>query len=229
MLTSFGAQLNSAFNDVGVGIIHVLPKILVALIVFIIGWVIGVVLERVIEQIFKALRVDKALEAAGVGDLVSRSGFSLNSGRFIGALVKWFIIVVFLIASFNILGLNDVTQFLTLVVVAYLPRVIVASLVLIIAGVLAEVVQKTVSGSARAAGVKSPGFFGGVARWAVWVFAILIALQQLNVVGPLADTIFTGLIAMIALAGGLAFGLGGRDAAARYIEKLRGDISSHGH
>lgn len=229
VINEWGMGLGNTFYTVGAGVMGELPKVIVAIIILIAGWIVGAVLCSVIEQLFKVLKVDKALEAAGLGDLMTRMGFSLNSGAFIGALVKWFVIVVFLMAGFDILGLAQVNEFLRLVVTMYLPRVIAAALVLIIAGVLAEVVQKAVAGSARAAGVKSSGFFAGVSRWAVWVFAILIALQQLGIVGALADTIFTGFIAMIALAGGLAFGLGGRDAAARYIDKLHGEISGKSH
>lgn len=228
MLTTWGTELTNSFNSVGGGVLNILPKVIVAIVIFIAGWIIGAVLARVIEQLFKALKVDKALDMAGLGDLVSKAGYSLNSGAFIGALVKWFVIVAFLIASLDIIGLSQVNDFLQGTVVYYLPKVIAAALVLIIGGVLAEVVQKGVSGSVRAAGVRSAGFFGGVARWAVWVFAILIALQLVGIVGAFAQTLFTGFVAMIAIAGGIAFGMGGRDAAARYIEKLREEISTNG-
>lgn len=227
--TGWGGGLVDSFNSVGMGVLAVLPNVIVALFVVIAGWIVGAVIATLIEEAFKALRVDKGLEAAGLGGLISRAGFTLNSGKFIGGLVKWFFIVVFLMTAFDILGLTQVNEFLRTVVILYLPRVIVAALVLIIAAFLADVVQKAVAGSARAAGVHAAGFAGGVSRWAVWVFAILIALQQLGVVGPLADTLFTGFVAMVAIAGGLAFGMGGRDAAARYIDKLHGEISGKTH
>ena len=87
--------------------------------------------------------------------------------------------------------------------------------------------QKVAVGSAKAAEVKSASFLGGVTRWAIWVFAILIALSQLGIAAQFMFTLFTGVVAMLALAGGLAFGLGGRDAAQKYLERLRRDISSN--
>lgn len=226
MLTTLGGNLTDSFSMVGSGVAAVLPKILVAVVIFIAGWIIASVIARVIEQVFKAVKVDRALEATGLGDLVSRAGYTLNSGAFIGALVKWFVIVAFLIAALDVVGLSQVNDFLQATVVYYLPKVIAAALVLVIGGILAEVVQKAVAGSVRAAGVHSAGFFSGIARWAIWVFTILIALQHLGVVGAFAQTLFTGFVAMIAIAGGIAFGMGGRDAASRYIEKLREEIST---
>ena len=89
-------------------------------------------------------------------------------------------------------------------------------------------VQKLTVGGAKALESKSAGFIGGIARWAIWVVAILAALSQLGIAAGMMQTLFMGLVAMLALAGGLAFGLGGKEAAARYIEKLRGDISNRG-
>ena len=82
-----------------------------------------------------------------------------------------------------------------------------------------------VRGSAQAANLPSAAFLGGVARWSIWIFALLVALYHLGIAGPLVQTLFTGFVAMIAIAGGLAFGLGGKDAAAKFIERLRSDIS----
>lgn len=174
----------------------------------------------------KSLKVDDALASIGVGSLMERAGSRLNAGGFVGALVKWFVIILFLVASLDVLQLQQVNVFMQQVVLGYLPNVIIAALVLIISAVIAEAMQRVVTGSARAAGVRSAAFAGGIARWAVWVFAILVALQQLGIGGPFAQTIFTGIVAMLALAGGLAFGLGGRDAAASFLGKLREDISS---
>ena len=116
--------------------------------------------------------------------------------------------------------------FLRDVVLLYLPNVIVAALMLLAAALVADALQKIVLSSAKAASLGSASFLGGVTKWAIWVFAILAALYQLGVAGPFVQTLFTGFIAMLSIAGGLAFGLGGKEAAARFVEKLRGDISS---
>lgn len=207
------------------GVVGFVPQFVFAVLIFIIGWVIAVALGRLVEQIIRALKIDMALESLGGKELISRAGFKLNAGGFVGGLVRWFFIVVFLMAAVDVLGLREVTAFLRDIVLLYIPNVIVATIILVAAALLADVTQRAVRGSAQAAGLPSAAFLGGVARWAIWVFAILTALYQLGIAGPLVQTLFTGFIAMVAIAGGLAFGLGGKDAAARFIEKLRSDIS----
>ena len=215
-----------SFQELWGGVLAFVPQLVVALVVFIIGWIIAVALGKVVEQIIKAVKVDMALRSLGVEEAVSRAGMKLDSGAFIGGLVRWFFILVFLFAAIDVLGLTQVTEFLRSVVLTYVPQVIVASLILVAAALLAEVVENVVEGSARAAMLPSAGFLGGIAKWAIWIFALLAALYQLGIAGPLVQTLFTAFVAMLALAGGLAFGLGGKDMAARYLERLRSDISN---
>ena len=217
--------LQASFNDVWFTIVSFVPAILAAAVIFIIGWVIGMILAKVIEQVIDVLRVDDALKASGVTEAVKDAGFHLNAGKLLGALVKWFVIIVFLVAALEVLGLVRVTIFLQQVVLMYLPQVIVAVLILIIAAVVAEVVRSVVTGSARAAGVKQANMAGAIAKWAIWVFAVLAALNQLGVAAAFWQTLFTGIVVALSLAFGLAFGLGGKDAAARFIDKMRDEVS----
>ena len=145
--------------------------------------------------------------------------------RSLGGLVKWFVIIIFLVASFDVLGLTQVNIFLQEVVLLYLPQVIVAVLILLVAAVIAEVMQNIVVGAAKAAHLRSASFFGKVTKWSIWVFAILAAINQLGVATAFVQTFFTGVVVAVSLALGLAFGLGGQDAAARYIEEIRGEIT----
>ena len=222
--STWGMTLQQSFNSLLYGTINFLPNLVLAIIIFVIGWFLGVLIGRVIAQAIRAIKVDHALRSAGVEEVVNRAGWTLNSGEFIGALVKWFIIIVFLLAALSVMGLTSVTIFLQLGLLPYLARVIVAVMIIAIAAVVAEVAQSVVSGSARAAGVSSAGFAGTVAKWAIWIFAILAALDQLGVT-PFVQTIFTGVVVALSIAFGLAFGLGGQEAAARFIERTRGDIS----
>lgn len=227
MISDWGTQLSGSFTGIGQQAIAILAQLILAIIIFIAGWVVGSVLGDVVSKIFKAVKLDSVLESAGARGLLEKAGFRLNTGAFIGGLVKWFIIVVFLVAALDVLKLEAVTSFLSNVVLGYIPQVIVATLILVVAAVLADLSQKVLSGGARALDSKHAGLVGGIARWAIWVVAILAALNQLGIAGGMMQTLFTGLVAMLALAGGLAFGLGGKDAAARYIEKLRSDISNN--
>lgn len=219
--------IGDSFAEISTGAIAFIPKIFFALVIFIFGWIVGSVIGRFVAQVIGTLKVDRAMEQLGVGTVVSRAGFNLNTGLFVGKIVEWFIIIVFLVAAIDVLELSQVNEFLRTTVLNYLPNVIVAALILVIAATLSEAVQRVVTGSARAANVPSASLMGGVAKWSIWVFAIIAALVHLGIAVELLNTLFTGLVGMLALAGGLAFGMGGRDAAGRYLEKLRGDISRH--
>lgn len=203
----------------------VLPNLIVAIIILILGWIIGAALSKVVEQILKAVKLDKLLSAAGLEELVTRMGVKLNSGKFIGELIKWFVIAVFLMTAFDILGLVQVNNFLSGVVVGYIPNVIAAVLILLISIVLAEVLRKTVIASAKASHLKSYNFLGSVTKWSIWIFALLAALFQLGIAATIIQTLFTGIVVALALGLGLAFGLGGRDAAQNYIEKMKRELS----
>lgn len=224
LIETWADVLTRSFQDLWLGIIAFLPELIVALIIFILGWLVGAALGRVVAQIVKSIKVDNALKSTGLNETVERAGFKLDSGAFLGALVKWFFIIVFLVAALDVLGLTQVNIFLQTVVLGYLPQVIVAVLILLVAAVIAEVAAKAVVGAAKAAHVKSAGFAGSVAKWAIWIFAILAALDHLQVASAFVQTLFTGVIVAVSLAFGLAFGLGGQEAAARYIEKMRSEM-----
>ncbi len=228
MIVSQSANVvQASFTSLWFTVVEYLPAILAAIIIFVIGWIIGVILYRIVVEIVKVLRVDDALRAAGLHDAAKEAGFNLDVGRFLGTLVMWFIVIAFLMASLAILGLNSVTIFLQQVVLLYLPQVIVATLILIIAAVLAEVVKGLVAGSARAAGAHGANLAGSVAKWAIWLFGIIAALTQLGIATAFLQTLFTRIVIALSLAFGLAFGLGGKEAAARTIERVRSEIGHH--
>lgn len=223
---TWASVLTQSFQDVWGVVISYVPNIIVAVIIFALGWLIGAALGRVVAQIISTLKVDNALKSTGLNAAVERAGFKLDSGAFLGGLVKWFIILVFLIASLEVLQLTQVTIFLQTVVLAYLPQVIVAALILLVAAVVAELAKDVVAGAAKAAHVRSAALAGSVVKWSVWIFAILAALDHLQVATAFVQTLFTGVIVALSLAFGLAFGLGGQEAAARAIERMRDEVGS---
>ncbi len=224
MVQTWSDVLVVSFQQLWEGVFSFIPQLIIALIIFIVGWVIAVALGRLVSQIVRAFKVDRVFQAIGAEETLSKAGFRLDSGAFIGGLVRWFFIIVFLVAAIDVLGLNEVNAFLRDVVLGYLPNVIVAALILVVAAFIADVMRRVVVGSAKAADVPSPQLLGGITKWAIWIFAILAALFQLGIAGVFAQTLFTGFVAMLAIAGGLAFGIGGKEAASRYLEKLRRDI-----
>lgn len=203
--------------------ISFLPTLLAALIVFIIGWLIAVFLGKIANRIIKVIKLDFLLAKLGFKKTLAKAKLKLDSGKFFEELVKWFFIIVFLMTAVDILGLNEVALFLKSIVF-YLPNVIIAAIILLAAVIIANFMQRLVRASADAAGLASAGAIGNIVRWAILIFGFVIALTQLGIAVTLIQTIVIGLIAMIALAGGLAFGLGGKDQAARVLEKLRRDL-----
>ncbi len=224
-VTSWGETLTASFQNLWVGVLGFVPNLIIAILIVIIGWLIGALIGRVVAQIIRSLKVDEALRKAGAEDALARGGIMLNAGNFLGGLVKWFIIVVFLVAAFDILNLDQVNAFLEGVVLGYLPRVIIAVLMLLVSAVIADVMQRVVVTSARAAEIRSARFLGSVTKWSIWIFGILIALETLNIASTFIQTIFTGFVVALSLAVGLAFGLGGQETAARILDKVRSEIS----
>lgn len=218
----FQNSLQEVFN----GVMGILPNLVIAIIIVLLGWAIGAALSKVIEQLFKSLKLDSVLASAGLKEVVEKGGFKLNSGRFLGELVKWFTIVVFLVTAFDVLGLTQVNEFLQGVVIGYIPQVIAAVLILLIAVVIAEALRKVVVASAKAAGLEAAAFLGAFTKWSIWVLAALTALDQLGILGAyFIQTLFTGLVVALALAFGISFGIGGKDAAADAVDKIRKEVS----
>src|SRR3989338_7127417 len=125
MIEAWVDVLRQSFQDIWMGVADFIPYLIGAVIIFIVGWVVGSLLGQVVAQIIKVLPVDTALRHARVEEVLKRAGFNLDSGKFLGALVKWFVIIVFLVASLDVLGLQQVNLFLEKVLL-YLPDVIVA-------------------------------------------------------------------------------------------------------
>lgn len=222
ILQTWGDVIVASLQQVWASVANFLPFLIGAVMVFIIGWIIAVSLGKLVEQVVRALKVDNLLAKLDLEKAMERAGWRLNSGAFLGALVKWFLIVVFLLAAANILGLTQVSDFLRDVLL-YIPNVVVAALILIIAALVAATVEGLVRGSVSAAGYNG-SLVGVVARWSIWVFAFVAALLQLGIATALLQTVVTGLVAALALAFGLSFGLGGKDAAASFLDRVRGEL-----
>ncbi len=207
------------------GFIAIFPKILLAIIIFLIGWIIASTLGSLIMAGIDALKLDRLFKNAGTEEALARAGLRLHIGKVFGELVKWFIIVVFLVASLNILGLDQVTLFLQ-EVLAYIPQVIIAALILVAGTILADFARKFVASSAAMANIRSSRMLGTIAYYAIWILAVVTALDKLGIFGYFGQILFTGLVVMFALAFGLAFGLGGKDAAGRFVNRISEDLSN---
>lgn len=204
-------------------VVEFLPSLLGAIVVLIVGLIVAAGLERLVERLVFYLRVDALLEKLGVGAYLQRANLQLNAGHFMGRIVYWFMIVAFLLAASDILNFTALSGFLQDVLL-YIPNVLIAALILLAAVVVANFLKGLVLASVLGAKLHAAKFLGAGAWWVVMVFGLLTAAAQLNIAVAIINTVITGLIAMLALAGGLAFGLGGRESAARWIAKLESEV-----
>jgi hypothetical protein len=202
-----------------------LPNVIGAVIVFVIGISIAVVLRQVVVRMIALLRIDELAEKLDMRKQFERIGLRLHIGSLLGWIVKWFFIIVALIAATDILGWGEVTDYLKQVVL-FIPNVIIAVIILLAGILLGNFIQNIVRSAVEAAGLASAQFLSTLAKWAILVFSFMAALVQLQIAPDLIRTLFTGLVFMFALAGGLAFGLGGKEHASQFLSRLKKEISS---
>ncbi len=202
------------------GSISVLANVLGALIVLLIGLIVAGGLGALVERIINMVKLDKALLSLGLKEYFERAGLQINSGKFFGKIVYWFLVVVFLLASTDILGFYSLSNFLREILL-YIPNVIVAVLVMLATVVIANLLRKVVGASVRGARLHAANFLSQLTWWAVIVFGFLTALTQLGIAVAIIQSLITGFVAMLAIAGGLAFGLGGKDYAQHLIGRLK--------
>lgn len=216
-------SLNNSMQALWFEVMQFLPELVVAIVVLIIGWIVGGMLGRLIAKLFTKFHIDDALDKAGVDTLSKRAGYAFKPGHFAGALVKWFIFLAFAVVALDILRLDEVTDFVKEFVLMYLPQVFVAVLILFATMIIASVASKSLAAALRTTGVKKPEFLGQIAYYLIIAFGIMAALNQLSIADELVETLFMGIVFALSLGAGLAFGLGGKDAAARYIDRMTRD------
>jgi len=225
----WGSAVVGSLTGLWAEFVSFIPNLIAALVVFIVGWAIAVAIGRLVEKILVILRINSAVEnLGGLKTAFARANLKINIPYFFGELVKWFLIIVTLLAATDILGLHDVSSFLRSILY-YIPNVVVAALILLIAVVLANFVYRTVLASVSAAGFSTGGMIATISKWSIIVFALFAALLQLQVATTLIQTILTAFFAMVAIAGGLAFGLGGKDLAAKWLSKAESDLTGSSH
>lgn len=195
-----------------------LPNFIAAIIVLILGIILAASLAKIIKKLIELTRVDKLLEKLGVNDAFKAFG-KISIGGIIGWLVKWFLIVVVLMAVADILQMSQINDFLKQVA-GFLPNVVIAVVVMMIGFIGGNFVYEIVYRSVKATKMHSPRFLANIAKWSIIIFALMASLIQLSIAAALVQTLFTGLIAMMAIAGGIAFGLGGKDKAAEWLDSL---------
>ena len=216
--------LQSTFQGLLEQVLAFLPSLIGAIIILIVGIFVAWALRIVIEKIVGALKVDALLERFDVTSSLKKVGIKLHVGKLLGWIAKWFVLILFFMVAAETLGWSQVTVFLQ-DVLAYLPDAFIAVIILLVGMLLGSFVYDVVNTAVSAAKLGGAAILAGICKWAIVVFAFIAALQQLDIAQELLQTLTTGLVAMLALAGGLAFGLGGQSHAKHVLDKLKSDIS----
>lgn len=197
------------------------PQIVGALAVLFFGTLLAATLGLVAARFVRALRVDHLAGQLKFNAVLAKAGIKgFAVSRLVGWIVKWFFVVVVFLTAADLLGWWQLTAFLTDVAL-YLPKVLVTVLILLAGAVLANFVSQVVRQGVSASKLGHAGVLAAFTKWLIITFTVMAAMVQLDIARELTQILFTGLVGMIALAGGLAFGLGGRDAAKDFLDKLR--------
>lgn len=220
MVADWGYITVLALQNLWQGFISFLPALLGALIVFIIGWFIALGVGKLIAEILTRVKFNKIFEKGGWNDAFKRAELKVNPSQFLGAIVKWILVIVFLLAAVEILGFVQLAGFLQKVL-AYLPNVIIAALIFVVTVIVVDIVEKVVRVGVEGAKVGYGHYVSAIVKWSIWIFAILAILYQLGIARPFMETLFTGIVAMLVISMGIAFGLGGKDVAAELLGDLR--------
>ena len=216
MTTDVGATLLSSLNNALVLAIGFVPKLVIGLIVILVGIIIASILKEVVLQILKTLKVEILLKRYGVPEAKD----DLTWTNILSETVRWFLIIAFLVPAADIWGLPRVSVLINEFLL-YIPNVFVAAIIALVGFVVASIAHNVILASAKGLSRDVASTIASVTHWAIIVFVVLAVLNQLGVATDLIRILFVGFVAMLALAGGLAFGLGGKDTAADILERIR--------
>lgn len=193
-----------------------LPNLFGGLLILAIGLVLAEILRKIFISLFNFLRLDLLIKKT---KLATEKEVQIWRD-IIAELIRWAVVILFLIPSVEVWGLSRVTVVLNQLLF-YLPNVLVAVVIGFVGLIFANLVSNLVKHSVKTVGATSANSLSALAHFAIVFFTILIVLNQLGIAQDLIRILFTGIVAMLAIAGGLAFGLGGKDIAREILEEFR--------
>jgi hypothetical protein len=211
-----GTTLTASFNNAFYGVVNFIPKFLVGLVVLVIGIIIASILKQIVVGTFKTLKIDVYLKKYGVPG--AKEGYAWIN--LLAEVVRWFVIIVFLVPTAEVWGLPQIITILNEFLM-YLPNVFIAAVIAMIGFVLAKLSHDLILASMKGVDNQTAVTVASITRWVINVFVVLVVLNQLGVASDLIRILFTGVVAMLAVAGGIAFGLGGQKTAQEVVEGIK--------
>jgi hypothetical protein len=215
-ITDWGTALVTSAAAALVILLEAIPRIIGFLIILLIGWFIASALAGAVAALLRAVRFNELARRSGLADMIQQMGMHTDASGAIATVAKWFVRLIVLVVAFDALGLPAVSQVLQSLLL-WLPNLVVAIVVLVIGGLAANALAGLVRGATAEAGFGNAELLASIARVAVWAFAIVVAVNQLGIARELVNTLFMATVGAVALAAGLAFGLGGRDTAGQIV------------
>ena len=216
-INAWGAALTTSLATALSLFLGAIPRIIGFLVILVIGWLISGALAAGVAALLRAIKFNQLAQNAGIQGFINNMGLRTDASGFLANIVKWFVRLIVLVVAFDALGLPAVSQVLQQFLL-WIPNLIVAVVVLVIAGLAANALANLVRGATAQAGFDNPDTLATIARVAVWAFGIVVAVNQIGVAQELVNTLFMGFVGALALAAGLAFGLGGRDTAGQIVQ-----------
>jgi hypothetical protein len=216
-INEWGAALTASLTSALALFLTAIPRIIGFLVIIIIGWLIAGALAAGVAALLRAVRFNDLAQRSGLSGFVRNMGVNTDASGLLAEITKWFVRLIVLVVAFDALGLPAVSNVLNQFLL-WIPNLVVAVVVLVIAGLAANALGNLVRGSTAQAGLGNPDLLGTIARVAVWGFGIVVAVNQIGIASTLINTLFMGFIGALALAAGLAFGLGGRETAAQIVQ-----------
>jgi hypothetical protein len=215
-VTDWGTAVMTSLTAALAMLLSAIPKVIGFLVILIIGWLIASALAAAVTAILRAVKFNDLAQRAGLTGFVQQMGLRTDAAGFVALIAKWFVRLIVLVSAFDALGLPAVSQVLQQLLL-WLPNLVVAIIALVIGGLAANAVSRLVRGATAESGLGNPDVLAAIARVGIWAFAIVVAINQMGIATTLVDTLFMATVGAIALALGLAFGLGGRDTAAMIV------------
>jgi len=209
-----------ALQNLWQGFLNFIPVLIGAILIFVIGWFIAIGIGKLIAEILTRIKFNQLFEKAGWGEALEKAGLKVNAAEFVGVIVKWVLVIVFLLAAVEILGFVEFAGFLRSVL-AYLPNVVVAVLIFVVTVIVVDIVEKIVRAAVEGVKVGYGHLVSAIIKWSIWIFAVLAILHQLGIAKPFMETLFTGFVAMLVISLGISFGLGGKEVAAEILQDLK--------
>src|SRR3989344_4907174 len=222
-LSTWQAALVNATASLLASFIGFIPNLIGSVLIFGLGWFLGNIFHRLTTKILNTLKVARWADSPAMTKFLTEAGWASKLEQAVGQAVRFLTILVFFVASVNLLGLTTVSLVLTSIL-AYIPNVIAAILILVMGTLLAGVVESLVKGSLGAVDLKTSRLLGKTSSYIVLMFTILASLSQLNIAANFVQTLFTGIVATISIGLGLSLGLGSKDLIAKILNQWYEDF-----